>query len=100
MAETHEIAECVEVCSAGVKSRIPTTEFGLWDLPTFSTVQHLSCLNVQGILARSIHKAWLQQHFSLQVPEPLNTATDAEYSRDIKTPYFTQNICVIKRQRK
>jgi hypothetical protein len=26
-------------------------KFGLWDLPTFSTVQHISCLNVQGLLA-------------------------------------------------
>ena len=32
MAETHEIAECVEFRSAWKKSRVPTEGFGLWDI--------------------------------------------------------------------
>jgi hypothetical protein len=96
MADTDGIAECVKVRSASLKSHVPATEFGLWDLPTVSTVLHLptvskvlhlptvstvlhfSCSAEQGILAHSIHKAWLQKHFSLQVSEPLNSATDVE----------------------
>jgi len=78
MADTHKIAECVEVRSAWLKSRIPATEFGLWDLPTFSTVLRLSCSATPGILAHSIYKAWLQNHFPFQVPEPLNSAKDVE----------------------
>jgi len=40
-----------------MNSRIPTESFGLWDFPAFSTAQHLSCSNAQGMLASSIYKA-------------------------------------------
>jgi hypothetical protein len=53
-------AECVEVWSASLKSPIPTKEFGLWDLPTFSTVQHHSYLTAQQPLAHTVNKVRLQ----------------------------------------
>jgi hypothetical protein len=39
---------------------MPHEGFGLWDFPTFNTVQHPSCSAARGFLTRPIHKAWLQ----------------------------------------
>jgi hypothetical protein len=50
-----------------MKPRIPNEVYGLWDFPTFSTVQQLSYSNAKGMLASAIHKAKLNLPFSFIV---------------------------------
>jgi hypothetical protein len=71
-----------------MKSRIPTEEFGLADFPIFSTVHHPSCSVAQALLALSVQKAWLQEHFSLMVNKPRNRATEEVFDCNLKTWYF------------
>jgi hypothetical protein len=62
-AHLAERFEWVEVRSAGMKSRIPTEEYGLWDFTTFNTLQHVSCSNSQGMVSSPTHKDYLNSHF-------------------------------------
>ena len=54
---TAQMAVIAQFQRAWLKSRIPTKEFGLWDLPNFSTVLRPSC---SAALTHSVHKACLK----------------------------------------
>ena len=62
-------------CDYVIDVTMPHGGIGLWDFPTVSSVQQSSCSAAQGYLTRPVHKAWLQQQFSLMLSKPSNSST-------------------------